>query len=675
MLLSLLCSSALPPAATCREIDDGLAITDPKVLKVLDRTYGIGQMIPRVATAEISNKDLFALAVMAPVLDAIKKDIPQEDDKEVPAFAAQYLRYAGSPFNTKYLTTGYARFVLAGIVNRMDRAWAYVDRDPANCGETRFVYRLAYRVELGKKPGTFVDSYLPMTFNLVLRARDPGDAVSCAELAKRWLRLAGRPANATEIADTSRGPLANADPSHVDRLEMNVQSVRWGASAPGKKDFGGRADYILRVFKFDPARNAFAVQALENEVDRSKLLENASLREALKTFLLDPANIAKLDKGTIKIPDEYLTTKGLSVAPGGATRSANRVLSDLLNASDPDVVAAVDMAVASGSLVNIRSAYGFERRLDDISCAGCHQTHSAAGFHFMGIDWRQIYPNNTTQIAGSPHFFADLPRRREIVAAFAEARAPDYARGFAGRPLARHAQELKDTGLYDGWGAHCYRGSDASFISWRSCAQNLTCTVLQESVATPGMGRCLPKGRRQVGDPVERGIVTTSEFDEDTYSRTSPPQIKRPSLKGRNKWMIEYFRRELKLRPNELASHQEFDSTDSTGAFPSGMLRIGLSTSPGTPCPDLTGYPEAICAPVAADGFNSCLDEQQGDFQTCFKRNTTNAGLRRCNKMRPCRDDYLCVATVADNSQDGACLPPYFIFQFRVDGHPTDPPQ
>jgi hypothetical protein len=225
------------------------------------------------------------------------------------------------------------------------------------------------------------------------------------------------------------------------------------------------------------------------------------------------------------------------------------------------------------------------------------------------------------------------------------------------------------TGLYDGWGGHCYRGTDASFVSWRSCASGLICKVFQQSAAAPGSGMCLPRGRLEVGDPVEVGIITTSEFDEDTYARISPPQVERPSAVGRTSWMLAYFRRALRLRPNELASHQEFDTTGSTGAFPGGMLRLGTSTAPGTPCPELKGYPESICAPVAGDGFNRCVADQAGDFEACFERNTAKAGLRRCNKTLPCRDDYLCVATVADTSKDGACLPPYFMFQFRVDGH------
>lgn len=664
----VICLCLLSSSATSRDIDGGLAITDPKILRVLDRTYGIGQIIPPGGSAEMSNKSLFGIPSMIPILDTIKKDIIDSQKAGLP----------GVPLNIKYLTTDFARFVLAGVVNRMDRAWAYVDNDASSCGEMRFIYRLVYHVELlPKLPGRFVASYLPMTINVVLRAHDPNDGVSCADLANRWLRMAEYPPAPESIGDRDQGVLANVSTSHVERLEINLQSQRWGAGSIGKKDFGGRADYILRVFKFDPTKNIFAIQPMENQVDRDKLLlpANASLLSSLKTFLLEPANIRALDQGTLKIPTQYLATRALSVAPGGGARSANRVLSDLINANDPDVVTSVQAAVKMGGLVNIRSAYGFERRLDDISCSGCHQTHSAAGFHFMGIDWNQIHPSNTTQIAGSPHFFGEMPRRREIVTAFAKGHAPDYTRGFAARPLIRHSNEIKGTGFYDGWGGHCYVGNDASFRPWRSCAGGLTCRVLQESAAIRGMGVCLPANRREVGDPVQQGIVTTAEFDEDTYSRTTPPQVTRPSLKGRESWMLTYFRRVLKLRPNELASHQEFDTTDSTGAFPSGMLRVGISTTPGTPCPKLTGYPEAICAPVAGDGFNKCVGDQDGDFQKCFDSNTAKAGLRKCSKMRPCRGDYLCVATVADNSQDGACLPPYFMFQFRTDGHPPNPPQ
>jgi hypothetical protein len=41
--------------------------------------------------------------------------------------------------------------------------------------------------------------------------------------------------------------------------------------------------------------------------------------------------------------------------------------------------------------------------------------------------------------------------------------------------------------------------------------------------------------------------------------------------------------------------------------------------------------------------------------------------MRGCGEAAPCRDDYICARTPAGG---GACVPPYFLFQLRVDGHP-----
>ncbi|MFK5098498.1 hypothetical protein, partial [Klebsiella pneumoniae] len=41
-------------------------------------------------------------------------------------------------FDRAYLNSRETRFVLAGIVNRMDRAWV----EPESCGEIRLIYRL-----------------------------------------------------------------------------------------------------------------------------------------------------------------------------------------------------------------------------------------------------------------------------------------------------------------------------------------------------------------------------------------------------------------------------------------------------------------------------------------------------------------------------------------------------
>ena len=79
--------------------------------------------------------------------------------------------------------------MLAGIVNRMDRAYVH----EADCGEIRLIYRLT-RTEVPETTGEgAVSPRLPMTLNVVLKARGAsaidgsGKPLACAEIARRWL--------------------------------------------------------------------------------------------------------------------------------------------------------------------------------------------------------------------------------------------------------------------------------------------------------------------------------------------------------------------------------------------------------------------------------------------------------------------------------------------------------
>ena len=131
-------------------------------------------------------------------------------------------------------------------------------------------------------------------------------------------------------------------------------------------------------------------------------------------------------------------------------------------------------------LQNIRSLAGFERRLNDMTCSGCHQTRGIGGFHFPGVDWMAANPNNSTVVPASPHFFGDQIRRRDILTALRDGKRPDYSRGFSSRPQLRGSTELAGTEYDDGWGAHCYvqhadaADNDSSFKSW-TCAEGLAC--------------------------------------------------------------------------------------------------------------------------------------------------------------------------------------------------------
>ena len=165
------------------------------------------------------------------------------------------------------------------------------------------------------------------------------------------------------------------------------------------------------------------------------------------------------------IPEKFLAKSAIAPTPAGF------VPSELMPALRPrcgrgrqarsftedDVVGALEKAAERGiALQNIRSVAGFVRRLNDVTCAGCHQTRGIGGFHFPGVDWMAAKPSNTTVVPASPHFFGDQVRRRDILAAFRDGKPPDFSKGVASRPQQRGSTELAGTEYEDGWGAHCY---------------------------------------------------------------------------------------------------------------------------------------------------------------------------------------------------------------------------
>jgi hypothetical protein len=95
--------------------------------------------------------------------------------------------------------------------------------------------------------------------------------------------------------------------------------------------------------------------------------------------------------------------------------------------------------------------------------------------------------------------------------------------------------------------------------------------------------------------------------------------------------------------------------TAQRGGFPGGMCQAR--------CDALADG--AVCGAIAVHPFNDCLGSG-APFSKCIKH-VRPIGLARCSDEIPCRDDYVCARTPAG---EGACLPPYFLFQMRVDGHP-----
>ena len=177
-------------------------------------------------------------------------------------------------------------------------------------------------------------------------------------------------------------------------------------------------------------------------------MSDEKLGRDFKAWLLDPAHFAELDRGTILIPEKFLANGAIAPTPigfaavrpaAGLRSGAGRGRHSRSGVHESDVVTALEKAAERGvSLQNIRSVAGFERRLNDITCAGCHQTRGIGGFHFPGVDWMAANPSNSIVVPASPHFFGDQVRRRDILTAFRDGKAAGLlARLFQPAAIAR----------------------------------------------------------------------------------------------------------------------------------------------------------------------------------------------------------------------------------------------
>ena len=505
-LLILLCSAVASCFAQSAALDRGTAITDPYVLRALDgERFGLGRMIEpaRSVDAPRANDGLFALPSMAPVRRAIDNEFDRYVARHQANLANGTIGVGPSfdvqLFDRALLVSAQSRFVLAGIVNRMDRAYV----SPDSCGEIRLIYRLTH-AETGEAAAS---PRLPVTLNIVLKAKGDayGAAISCSAIARRWLdagesQLGG--AELTTRLNSKDGPLASIKPENIDRIETNLQIAHAPKSAT--RDF--RTDYLLKVFRLNSQTRVFEEALMENQIDREKIFGDAALKREFRAWLFDPKNLAELDRGTILVPEKFLATGAIAATPVGFTPSKLQPAFGFVQADgygnevfgEGEVVAALKKAAQSGvEFENIRSVAGFERRLNDMTCSGCHQTRGIGGFHFPGVDWMAEKPSNSTVVPASPHFFGDQIRRRDILTALRDGAPPDYSRGFSNRPQLRGSTELAGTEYDDGWGAHCYQqkpkpaDNDASFRSW-TCAEGLACQPISNASR---MGMCFVKSR------------------------------------------------------------------------------------------------------------------------------------------------------------------------------------
>jgi len=499
------------------------------------------------------------------------------------------------PFTLSWLRDPRAHFELTGVVNRFDRA--FVDGGDS-CGEARLVYRLV--LEPHERPPT----PLPMTINLVFPQRG-----SCAALARRWTDLPAR----GEARVAAIAALYRSLPAFV-KLEVDLQNLHGPALRANQDD---HAEYLLRTFERHGDHLAPAPLLDTPNEDLS-----AEDRFALIAWIRD--HFAEIDAGVHVIPERFLAMRSISFAPRGAARRGNRPFSEMF-ADEPSSTFA-DLPYDSAKLV--KSPRGLLRRLDQATCAGCHETRAIAGFHLLGEDRSADARFNALALGRSTHFASELPWRVDAVAHAARAERFATPRPFADREKAGPG----------GVGAHCALDADPTFAGW-TCADGLRCRNLVHD----DVGTCVPADANHEGDACEDARVRRSMGADGDWIDAAPKEtcIFHGTDAGKDACSPNHF------------------------GFPGGMCSDA--------CTELGRVRDGfVCADLPASGYETDCFPLRVPVEKCLETHSARRVVRGCDAAHPCRDDYACARVPGLPRDEGACVPPYFVFQARVDGPVLD---
>lgn len=577
---------SVAPAATW---SPEVAILDPKVLAELEAGgVTLGRLVS--GSPARTNAELSRLPAFASLFDVLRGDV-RDAARGFPL--AKVTTVDGFRlFDVRLFEAQDTSFELVGVFNRLDRRGFHDE----GCGEIRFVYRLRYATTQGGAPMT---GRLPMTVNVVFLA---DDAQGCVEAARAWQREDAKSASAWLADDSPLGAVLHGR-HRLFSVETNLQGLRLQSSV--SPTMAGHVDYSLRVFRPETdGTGKLAPAPMENTPDVAAL-KDPSMRAELIAYLKRPEVLAAVDRGTLRLPERFLATGAHSFAPRGLTRLSNRPFSQVLT---PDDLEGLDLS----TFATIGSPKALLRRLDGATCAGCHQSRSIAGFHFVGEDDANAPVYASLLFGTSSHLRADLERRAAYVATVARGETPGEARPQAERQ-----------GAGDGFGAPCSLG-DPGLSQWR-CAAGLRCEKLED----PDVGVCLDDA--PIGAPCEHGVLS-------------------PKADARSDYVSPMFK---------VGCGEHAGCSRNISGFPLGTC---ASSCEGA-------GEEAVCADVLdVDGFQNCLRLGLPRAQ-CETDYVIARADRACDASHPCRQDYVCARTQHDGQ--GACVPPYFVFGLRLDGRPS----
>jgi len=618
-------------------------VDDPAILAALDaRGFGFAGVF-----AVDGEDDLKALYDEAPAYHAIVDTVAGD----VAALRAEMKAggrtlyevtdgNVGRIMDMRWLKTAAARFRLVGVVNRLDRRDFADVQGESNCGEVRFIYRLAYSF---KKNGKVLASRLPFNFNAVYSVAPDADG-GCVGVAGRWTPQLDESVDAGWLVG---GPLEKAGLS-FRQLELNAQIVRFPSGQ--ETEFGGQAAYLMRIFDFDGA--AIIEKPLENTPDTGRLTEDAALKKRLADYISD--NVAAIDLGVYEIPDEFLAKKAISWSTFGSARQANHPFTPLFQPTD---FAGLDYS----GLKLVRTPEALVERLDNGACQGCHQAGSTAGFHFIGFDDRTTSPLNRIEVGISPHLHAEILRREAWLRATIDGKEPNRFRPLSFAPPAAWT----DTGEVDYAPAEmampCLVPEDAArFGTIWQCGGGTVCTPLASaSGVRTKLAQCLlPKDSKDMfsGHPCLTGSIA---------SNAAQPFNDRYKITGQfAAFATDISRTAYTCRPPKIG-------------VPAGIAYRGCDDKDRAFAAFKAGkpMPSEICGLVGGKKFDTCV--ATNNFDQCLGGAVNRGNRPACSAEHFCREDYMCQSLPPDTPGAakvkgiGFCSPTYFIFQMRIDNHAT----
>lgn len=584
-------------------------------------------------------------------------------------------------FDYRWLNSKFGYFKLIAVVNRLDR----VDFNSNSCGEVRFVYRLSYQ-----SPKS--NSSMPFFVNIVKKYPK---AKNCSQFAKNWLI-------SSEFSKALREEGSNAPKKFAEyikknilenlsfmQLEVNFQSLRFTSGY--MHDFGGQAMYVLRIFRIKDAK--LEAVELENTPDVLTIEKKPELLNKFVEFLKSGDHLEKLDQGILNIDFDsaFLAKQAVSWSTLGRARMANKPYSRLFQ-NKTELLKSIDIS----KLKFIKSHDALVERLNNMTCMGCHQSGGTAGFHMLGYaDNGFSHGFNRQELPFSPHVFAESIRRQAYTLALANSKTANKFRPHSNFPRAEW-KEVQEAGIPSfesmSVGQICLANSK-SFFNGPSCESG---TVCKKTVTSKGVnilfGECVREKQALAGSACWHGEITENSnlpSDRGTISNFG-------YFAFQDKWQLK----------GALPSTQGYRCVLPQSGAPLGRSSRRCTADEENFAKTKLGkgaMPIEMCANQGGNGFDLCA--ASGDSGSCLESRVVRSMLDTCYAGRFCREDYICQklpeynkiseahystkkdgqrvnqSTPAKISGEfiktahlnhvGFCVPTYFLFNMRLDGHPS----